>query len=69
MEKQIVVGDWVRVIGEGPEAFQIEWVNKDSVGLKERCCAVGLYKVILLDLDKYGITTHTVHYWYKKKEV
>jgi len=66
MEKQIEKGDWVKVLGEGPEAFQVEWINKGSVGLMGRSCVESLHKITKLDLDEYEITSYNVNYWYKK---
>ena len=58
-------GDWVKVNGEGNEAFTVEWINKGTVGLSNHNTEP-LHKVIKLDLNKYKIDTYTVHYWRKK---
>ncbi len=65
MGDQIKKGDWVRVLGEGTEAFQVEWVNKGSVGLLDGDVK-SLHKVTLLNPDEYEIDSYTVSYWRKK---
>ena len=61
---KIKVGDWVRVFGEGCDAFQVEWINGDTVGVNGD--AESLSKVTKLDLNKYGIHTFVHHMWYEK---
>lgn len=65
MEEQLKEGDWVKVLGEGTRAFQVEWVNKGSVGLLGGDVE-SLHKVTILHLNEYEIDSYTVSYWRKK---
>ncbi len=62
---EIKKGDFVKVIGEGTEAFQVEWINKGSVGLHNGSIK-SLNKVDKLDPDKFEITPYPIYYWRKK---
>ncbi|RKX92446.1 MAG: hypothetical protein DRP84_10030 [Spirochaetes bacterium] len=60
--KEIKKGDWVKVSGEGNEAFKVEFVNKGSVGLVNGLTEP-LHKVSKLDLTKFEVVPHTIYYW------
>ncbi len=58
-------GDWVKVAGEGDEAFMVIGVEGKSVHL---CSGVTepAHKVEKIDLDKYEIVSYIVNKWHKK---
>lgn len=61
---KIEVGDFVRVIGEGCEAFKIEVIGKRGVVVNG--CWEGIYKIIKLNSEEYEISEHIVYYWREK---
>lgn len=65
-DKKIKRGDWVRVSGEGAEAFKVKWVKGQSVALCNGCTEP-LYKITKLDLNEYEISSYTTYYWRERE--
>jgi hypothetical protein len=62
---EIKKGDFVKVIGKGTEAFRVEWINKESVGLHNGSIKP-LFKLDKINPDKFEITPYITYYWREK---
>lgn len=65
VKEEIKEGDWVRVFGEGNEAFKVEWIRGELVGLENHTIEP-LNKVSKPNPDKFEVIPHTIYYWSMK---